>query len=60
MVKQKLNLTVNCSDEVCPTEISNCNNTINVDKIVTDNPQDFLNQLNELLQIGINQSRVGM
>ena len=32
MVKQKLNLTVNCSDEVCPTEISNCNNTINVDK----------------------------
>ena len=40
---------------------NNSNNyTINVDKIVTDNPQDFLNQLNELLQIGINQSRVGM
>ena len=34
--------------------------TINVDKIVTDNPQDFLNQLNELLQIGINNSRVGL
>lgn len=40
---------------------NNSNNyTINVDKIVTDNPQDFLNQLNELLQIGINNSRVGL
>ena len=32
MIKKKMNLTVNCSDEVCQTEISNCNNTINVEK----------------------------